>query len=247
MNKFHAFVGELRVSILRFKAVVKIPSGFMVAALTFITVATQTVTDLTPTMWQRGLLLAGLGVMTIILFRRWEKGFTRSEASFGQVDDGKLANRKALVVTLGLKSDRPDSAFAKLLSQAKNANAIALIVTHEVEDLNVLDRITKQLLPASGFSGDMNHVRTWIQGSAQSVADAHQCVTEALTWLLQSGYAPYEIAVDISDGRRPTHLGAAFAAQDLSVEVQYLGPQWNHVTDQPMEGSEAFKVVSELY
>lgn len=237
---------ELRISFIRFKAVMKIPSALAIVTIVFVSVATETLTDVVSSLQSRLILMAGLGILVIIFFKKWEIPFRREAASFGQVDDDKLVHRKGLVILVGL-DDKPEKPITKLLKAARSAEFIAFVGTPEVKAKGSFDKLIDSILPAAGLNIASENILVLDRANAFSVADSHAQANEAINWMFSKGLSPAEIVVDISEGSRSMHMGSDRAAHALSVEVQYLGPIWNHVENAPIPGSSAFKVVSEIY
>lgn len=246
-NSFTAAINELRISVLRFKTLVRVPGKLVVFATMFFAVVMETVMDLLPTLTMRAMMLLALGILVIYYFSKWEIPFRRDAATFGHVDDGKLASRKGVVILVGLDSANADNPVIKLLKRVPHLERIALVGTPEVQERGIFDTIVQEFLPATGHNLEASRIKIWHGGNADSVAASHEATEQALTWLLSEGYGPQELVVDITLGRRSMMLGADRAAVTLSVETQYLGQRWDHTANRPIPNSEAFKVVSEYY
>lgn len=246
-NMAVTYYRELRISLIRFKAVMKVPSALAIVTIVFVSVATETLTDTFDSLHDRLILMAGLGVLVVIFFKKWEIPFRREAATFGQVDDDKLVHRKGLIVLVGLESAKLGRAAAPLFQSARSAEIIAFVGTPEVRAKGIFEELSERLMPAAGLNIPSQKIKTLDRGNALVISDFYEQTNEAINWMLSKGYQPSEIVVDISEGRRAMYFGAEQAARALSVEVQYWGAIWDPIQTVRIEGSKAFKVISEIY
>lgn len=99
--------------------------------------------------WLVALCAATLG-LAMREVQRTGRGVALSSCEFGVYAERSLGGRRAAVVVVGLDSDRPDSALARLLLNAERLEYLALIGTHETRAAGVCERIEKRLLAATG-------------------------------------------------------------------------------------------------
>lgn len=197
--------------------------------------------------------LIGIGATGLILLvgaYRWAgalPGVDTRDRSHGTTGSGKLADRRGAVIILGLDSAHGGSPAARLLADLPNLRFLALIGTPETRDMNVASLLLDKIAPAAGVNLDGVVIRTWHDGNAESVADAHMATTEALHWMGSRGLDASEMIVDVSAGRRAAAFGANNAADALFVETQYLAADWDKNTNKPIPGTASFKVITTFH
>jgi hypothetical protein len=165
-------------------------------------------------------------------------------SDFGVWAGRRIGQRRAAVVVVGLDSDQPGGALAKLLAEATSLEYLALIGTHETRAGGVTERIVDRLLPACGATINGDHIRVWDHNNALSVGDFAEATGEALAWLARCGVEDRDVVVDVTAGRRMAGFGALQAADAAHVETQYLAFRWDHVAHRPVRDQPAFRVVS---
>ena len=167
----------------------------------------------------------------------------RPAGSLDQPGSSRLAERRGVVVVVGLDSAEPGTTFLRLLETAEKVEYIALIATPQTEFRDVVPGMINRILPRSGRIVPPSRIRVWDQNSAESLTSVEQSVVEAIAWMVRHGLHASEIVVDVSKGRRSMQFGALIAADNCQVEVQYLAADWHHLDNRPRPGSEEFSVV----
>jgi hypothetical protein len=233
----------------RLRRIAGIPSGLALAALATFYLLVNAVTYESA---EVGGAVAVWGVTAMavvatgVLFVRWQRRVAPVLfPALDQPGSSRLAERRGVVVLVGLDSAEPGTTFLRLLATAVRVEYLALIATPQTALRAVVPTMINVLLPRSGRPVPTSRIRVWDQNSAESLTSIEQSVREAIAWMNRHGLHPSEIVVDASKGRRSMQFGALIAADSLKVELQYLAADWHHLDNRPRAGSEEFSVVRE--
>jgi hypothetical protein len=224
--------------------------ALLVAAFLTANTVTDVVLNMLATPTHQAFWLVGLVTATVMLavrqaYQAPESTRTVLSASdFGVRADSRLTDRKAAVVVLGLDSDQPHAALARLLCEAESLEYLALVGTHETRDQRVAEHVRTRLFAVCDRTIAPERFRTFEHNHAMSVGDFAESVSEALAWLARCGVDMRDVIVDVSAGRRMAGFGALQAADAMSVETQYLAYRWDHATHRPVKHQPSFRVVS---
>ncbi len=232
----------------RLRRIAGIPSGLALAALATFYLLVNAVTYESA---EVGGAAAVWGVTalsmaaTAVLFARWQRSVAPVLwPALDQPGSSRLAQRRGVVVLVGLDSAEPGTTFLRMLATAIRIEYLALIATPQTELRAVVPIMITRLLPRSGRTVPASKIRVWDQNS-ESLTSVEQSVSEAIAWMTRHGLHPSEIVVDASKGRRSMQFGAMIAADHLTVELQYLAADWHQLDNRPRAGSEEFSVVRE--
>src|SRR5664280_1902977 len=218
----------------RLRRIAGIPSGLALAALATFYLLINALTFESAAVggpagvW--GVTVVGV-VATGVLFVRWQRSVAPVLAlgSLDQPGSPRLAERRGVVVLVGLDSAEPGTTFLRLVETAVRLEYLALIATPQAEVRDVVPGMINRILPRTGRSVPASRIRVWDQNSAESLTNVEQSVTEAIGWMTRHGLHPSELVVDVSKGRRSMQFGALIAADTCQVEVQYLAADWHHL------------------
>jgi hypothetical protein len=234
----------------RLRRVAGIPSGLALAALATFYLLVNAVTYESA---EVGGAVAVWGVTALVLvatgvlFGRWLRSISPAlSPALDQPGSARLAERRGVIVVVGLDSAEPGTTFLRLMATATRIEYLALIATPQTE-FRVVPALLNGLLPRSGRNVPASRIRVWDQNSAESLTSNEQSVSEAIAWMMRHGLHPSEIVVDASKGRRSMQFGALIAADHVRVELQYLAADWHHLDNRPRAGSEEFSVVREYW
>ncbi len=185
---------------------------------------------------------AGFALTALLLVRYHRQVAAALAPSLDRPGSDKLADRRGVVVLVGLDSAEPGTTFLRLLTTAQELEYLGLVTTPQAVMRGVVTALEGQIKRApQAFTHQQ--IRLWDRVHAQTMADTEQAVTEAINWMLRQGLHPSQIVVDVTKGRRPMQFGALIAAEHARVEVQYLAAEWHHLDDRPLPGSADFTVV----
>lgn len=235
----------MRDALNRLRYVLGIPSAVVFVALAFSNTAMALALEVIPGVWGKVAWTGVLGAVLVALFHQWDTKhrLELTSSTMGQVGTAKLAKRRGAVIVLGLEAGDIDGSVARLLKEAASLEWLAFVGTPQTAERKVVQDIREKLLPLVGRNVAASRIRVWEYADAENLAQNEQSVSEAIRWMLEEGLTPADLVVDITNGRRPMHLGAYSAAELHEVETQYLAPLWDHAANQSVKGKEAFKVV----
>lgn len=193
------------------------------------------------------LWVAGLVAAAAALGWGYDRARRARISAAGQPGTAKLRARRGLIVLIGLDSDDPTGPLAQLLDHTPTLELLALVGTPQTAERGIAERLTTNLLTAWGHPLETANVRVYEHNHAESVADNHHSVADAIRWMTNQGLRPGEIVVDVTKGRRPMGYGAIGAADAAGIEAQYLTWAWDTVCDAPILERQEFKLITELY
>jgi hypothetical protein len=242
---------SFRTALARLRHVAGFPSGLVVSFFFSFYLLVNAITYVGSLAGLWGVLLpvlASTGI-TAFLVVRWQHSLDRalSASRLDEQDPARLAERRGVVVLVGLDSSNPGTTFLRLVTEATSCEYLALVTTAQDDELGVTRQLIERVLPLSGRRFAEGHVRIWGGNNAESLSDAERAVEEALAWLARHGVHPSSMVVDVTKGRRSMEFGALIAADRARVEVQYLAADWHHLDNRPRPGTQGFFVVRTLW
>ncbi len=230
----------------RLRRIMGVPSTLVAAAVSAFYLVINAIT------WQTAELAGAAGVwvgaglailVTVLLFIRYHRQVASALApTLDRPGTDKLADRRGVVVLIGLDSADPGTTFMRLLAAARELEYLALVTTPQAASRGVLTTLASQVRRAPQALPHQQ-IRFWDRVNAETMGDTEQAVTEAISWMLRHGLHPSQLVVDVTKGRRTMQFGALVAAERTRVEVQYLAAEWHHLDDRPRPGSAEFTVV----
>lgn len=186
--------------------------------------------------------------LTTYLVVRWQRRLqATSRARERLTTANRLAERRGLVILVGLDSATPGTTLMRLLHEAEHVEYVALITSAEDDQLGVTSKILETLIPASGRELPHGQIRVWGGNNAESLPQIEESVGKAVAWMVRHGLHPSEIVVDVTKGRRSMEFGALIGADRSHVEVQYLAADWHHLDNRPRPGTEGFVLVRSIW
>jgi hypothetical protein len=234
----------------RFAVVFGIPSVMLALGIIF---TESAVNILTGHLSIRGDLiwLAALAAAILWLFSRYRNSYTAATRAntdpSDQATSTRLANKRALIVVMGLDSADPGSPLAALLSRFPTLDYLILLGTPETKALGVSSRVTHQLLAASGHNLPADHLWVLEQAESHSLTDFELATRQAITWLLRHGVEVDQIVCDVTGGKRAMGFGVLTAADRAGVETHYLSARWDHLAKRPIPGSATWQVARDMH
>ncbi len=172
------------------------------------------------------ILLAAFEIWMWPRFKRWLGALLLPGRQVGLVDQAADLPRKALVLTLSVKSSESTSAQRYVIEKLKPAY-LGLIGTEET-------RMAEASLRAS-FHLDQENSRTVIVHPEDLVEIRHRS-GELLDWLTEElRLDRAAICLDLTGGTAIMALGAFLAAEQRQIDTSYVKVQWKD--KQPVSGS----------
>src|SRR5207342_3527386 len=155
----------------RLRRIAGIPSGLALAALATFYLLVNAVTYESAKV---GGAVAVWGVTTLamaatgLLFARWQRRVAPVlSPALDQPGSSRLAERRGVIVLVGLDSAEPGTTFLRLLETAIRIEYLALIATPQTELRAVVPTMVNGLLPRSGRTVPASRIRVWDQNSAE--------------------------------------------------------------------------------
>jgi len=240
----------LKTAVSRLRYVAGFPSGLVISFFFSFYLLVNAITYFGGLLGWAGVLLPVLAsaVLTTYLVYRWQRKLSSASAAKSKdVTANRLAERRGVIVLVGLDSASPGTTFLRLLEEAEHLEYLALISTAQDDLLGVTSKLVDTLVVASGRVLPHGQVRVWGGNNAEGMPEIEDAVTHAVTWMGRHGVHPSQIVVDVTKGRRSMEFGALIAADRAHVEVQYLAADWHHLDNKPRPGTEGFTLVRTIW